>query len=49
MQLVPSYSTLKAVGNTNIELVSLGIEGAEFDVMGSIFQTIKFRVSVGPM
>ena len=49
MQIMPSYSTLKAVGNTNIDLVSLGIGGAEFDVMESILHTIKFRVSVGAM
>ena len=49
IQCVPSYSTLNAVGNTNIEFVSLGIEGHEFDVMASIFHTIKFRVSVGAM
>ena len=49
MQCVPSYSTLEAVCNTNIEFVSLGIEGPEFDVMESILHTIKFRVSVGAM
>ena len=49
MLFMPSYFSLEAIGNTKIDFVSLGFEGAEFDVMESIFHTINFRVSVGAM
>ena len=38
MQCFPLYSILKAVGKTKIGYMSLDVEGAEYEIMDSLFQ-----------
>ena len=47
MQCMPLYSILKATGHTNVDFLSLDVEGAEFSIMEAAFQDkTDFRFSV---
>ena len=48
MQCFPLYSILKAVGITNIDYLSLDVEGSEYGIMQSAFKynnDLKFGIS----
>ena len=47
MQCLPLYSILKAIGRTEIDLLSLDIEGAEYEVLDATFKAKDFKFKVG--
>ena len=46
MQCLPLYSILKAIGHTEIDFLSLDIEGAEYEVLNASFKAKDFKFKV---